>query len=148
MRSRRCPVRGLPVWRRRCLPRQIRVAQRSRSYPRAALLLPFRARPTTCVVIPGSAGPMALTEFTTGWCLVPEDSFAGPRSRHGCLYNCGGTRVACGSLGSSRLPGRRHWTVAAATRFTSWLRKRSESSNNHRGETDFSVRHLRAGATR
>jgi len=100
MRSRRCPVRGLPVWQRRCLPRQIRVAQRLRRSPPVALHLPFRARPTTCVVIPGSARPMALTEFTTGWYLVSEDSLAGLRSRHGFLYNCGGTRVACGSLGS------------------------------------------------
>ena len=66
-----------------------------------ALLPPSKARPTTCVAIPGSARPTAQTAFTIAWCLVPAASLAGPRSRHGCLYNCGGTRVACGSLGSS-----------------------------------------------
>jgi len=44
---------------------------------------------------------MAQTVFITVWCPVPAASLAGPRSRHGCLYNCGGTRVACGALGSS-----------------------------------------------
>ena len=66
-----------------------------------ALLPPSKARPTICVAIPGSARPTAQTAFTIAWCLVPAASRAGPRSRHGCLYNCGGTRVACGSLGSS-----------------------------------------------
>src|SRR5450759_207270 len=31
-----------------------------------------RARPTTCVGIPGLARPTALTEFTIAWCLLPE----------------------------------------------------------------------------
>src|SRR5882757_11133085 len=48
-----------------------------------------------------SARATAQTAFITAWCLVPAARLAGPRSRHGCLYNCSGTRVACGSLGSS-----------------------------------------------
>ena len=64
-----------------------------------ALHPPSKGRPTTCVAIPGSARPTAQTAFTIAWYLVPAASLAAPRSRHGFLYNCGGPRVACGSLG-------------------------------------------------
>src|SRR4029077_9208391 len=33
---------------------------------------PFKARPTTCVAIPGSARPTAQTAFTIASCLLPE----------------------------------------------------------------------------
>ena len=39
-----------------------------------ALHPPSKARPTTCVAIPGSARPTAQTAFTIAWCLVPAAS--------------------------------------------------------------------------
>ena len=83
-------LRPLTPW-----DRWLRLSRPVASHP------PSRAQPTTCVAIPGLARPTAQTAFTIAWCLVPAARLAGPRSRHGCLYNCGGTRVACGSLSFS-----------------------------------------------
>src|SRR5436309_12472239 len=49
-----------------------RSARLSRRYPQAASLPLSKARPTTCVAIAGSARPLAQTEFTIAWYLVPE----------------------------------------------------------------------------
>ena len=55
-------------------PSPIRRARSLGNYLPVVSLPPSKARPTTCVAIPGSARPTAQMEFTTAWYLVPAAS--------------------------------------------------------------------------